>query len=111
MQFQDDEEGGGVPKHHTDLERRLATVDRPPRSIDPAHEMSLKKTLDALNLRRVVVDEKTGACEVSFAWTPRAFSPMGALWGTVQLAWGFALVHYIFYGLSLIHISEPTRPY
>jgi len=61
--------------------------------------MSLKKTLDALNLRRVVVDEKTGACEVSFAWTPRAFSPMGALWGTVQLAWGFALVHYIFYGL------------
>jgi len=99
VQFQDDEEGGGVPKHHTDLERRLATVDRPPRSIDPAHEMSLKKTLDALNLRRVVVDEKTGACEVSFAWTPRAFSPMGALWGTVQLAWGFALVHYIFYGL------------
>ena len=71
----------------------------PPRSIDPAHEMPLKKTLDALNLRRVVVDEKTGACEVSFAWTPRAFSPMGALWGTVQLAWGFALVHYIFYGL------------
>ena len=61
--------------------------------------MPLKKTLDALNLRRVVVDEKTGACEVSFAWTPRAFSPMGALWGTVQLAWGFALVHYIFYGL------------
>ena len=25
-QFQDDEEGGGVPKHHTDLERRLATA-------------------------------------------------------------------------------------
>ena len=42
-QFQDDEEGGGVPKHHTDLERRLATVDRPPRSIDPAHEMSTRR--------------------------------------------------------------------
>ena len=37
--------------------------------------MPLEKALDALNLRRVKVDEKTGACEVSFRWTPRSLSP------------------------------------
>lgn len=61
--------------------------------------MPLEKALDALNLRRVKVDEKTGACEVSFRWTQSSLSPMGMFWGGVQLAWGFALVHYIFYGL------------
>lgn len=49
--------------------------------------------LRALDLRRVVESDDGERLEVTFAPVPRG------IWRVAQFAWGFALVHYIFYGV------------
>ena len=49
--------------------------------------------LRALDLRRVVESDDGERLEVTFAPAPRG------IWQVAQFAWGFALVHYIFYGV------------
>ena len=63
------------------------------------------RALVALNLRQEKVSSDGQQMEITFRQAPTLF------WGTVQLLWGFALIHYIFYGWFVVGVADVFREF
>ena len=64
---------------------------------------ALSRRIDSLNLREETLSEDGE--EMTIVVRP----PRGAAWRALQFLWGFALIHYIFYGLFVLLLAVAFR--
>ena len=64
---------------------------------------ALSRRIDALNLREETVSEDGEAMTIVHR------PPRGVAWRALQFLWGFALIHYIFYGVFAFLIAVAFR--
>jgi hypothetical protein len=64
---------------------------------------ALSRRIDSLNLREETLSEDGE--EMTIVVRP----PRGAAWRLLQFLWGFALIHYIFYGLFVLLLAVAFR--
>ena len=64
---------------------------------------ALSRRIDSLNLREETLSEDGE--EITIVVRP----PRGAAWRLLQFLWGFALIHYIFYGLFVLLLAVAFR--